>query len=466
MVLLAWLAGTLLLLPSVVSDAPTPRAASARQDAPLGARGKNDLTISRAELEGVLLERHAYSENGRELLELFLKSRLLETMAAQRGITVKDADVTKRLEELEQGLKAAGQTLADEMKRTNLTRAQLREFMRLALVQERLTRAALGIPQKTQVTSDQQEIWLQQEIAARGQELLPPTRGLEGALLRCGDITVTRAEFASFLAERLSREAVKESAWHLLLAKAISQRMPDLSEEARLKAFDQEIERRRAKHALEFPQISFEQRLGATGRSLETLRHDPSVAIAALARLWIDRSAGPEGVRAAYEAERGLFEARHGEAIRARLLFLVAGRFTNKIVTRTFDDAERELETLAEACTDQAAFETLVIKHSEEPASKKQKGDLGWVTRGEERVPAGIREALFHVLDQGGTIPSRGMRIGPVRLDSGVALLWASERRPSPSWEEMSERVHEELRRRFLEDLMPIDSVVLAGTKE
>ena len=81
------------------------------------------------------------------------------------------------------------------------------------------------------------------------------------------------------------------------------------------------------------------------------------------------------------------------------------------------------------------------------------------------RVPAGLREALFQVLDQGATIPSKGLLIGPVALDSGVALLWASARRPSPSWEEMSERVHEELRRRFLEELMPIDSVVLAGDK-
>jgi parvulin-like peptidyl-prolyl isomerase len=448
MFLLAWLAGILAAL------APF-------QDTRVAARGKDGVTITRSELETTLLERHGYSENGRELLDLFLRYRLLESLAAERNIKVKDAEVTKKLEELEQGFKATGQTLADEMRRTNLSPEQFREYMRLALVQERLTRAALGISERTKVTSDQQEIWIQQEINTRGQELLPPARGLGGALLRCGEITVTRAEFAEFLHERLSRETVKESAWHLLLAKAIEQRMPDLSPEARARAFEQELERRRAKHALEFPQITFEQRLAATGRSLDTLRTDPSVAIAALSRLWVDRGAGPEGVRAAYEGERQLFEARYGEALRASMLFLVAGRFVNKLVPRTFDEAEGELRKLAEKCPDQETFVTLVAKHSEEPGTKKQKGDLGFVTRGEARVPAGIREALFQVLDQGGTIPPKGLLVGPVRLDSGVALLWASERRPSPSWEEMSERVHEELRRRFLEDLMPTDSVVL-----
>lgn len=451
--LLALLLGMLL--------APTPDA----QGAP-AARGKGGSTLTRAELETVLLERHAYSENGRELLELFLKSRLLETLAAARGIRVKEGEVDRKLAELERTSKAMGQTLADEIKRRNLTPAQFRDFLRLALVQEHLARAALKLPPNQEVSGDQQEIWLQQEIATRGQELLPPVRGLEGALLRCGEITVTRAEFAAFLRERLSRETVKESAWHLLLARAIEQRMPDLAPEARARAIEQELARRREKHAQEFPQITFEQRLAATGRSLETLSSDPSVAIAALSRLWVDRTAGPEGLRAAYEAERELFEARHGEAIRASLLFRVAGRFVNKLCPRTFDEAERELAEMAAKCPDLATFTELVARHSEEPGSKKARGDLGFVTRGETRVPAEIREELFKIVDQGGTIPPRGMKLGPVRLNSGVALLWAVERRPSPSWEEMSARVHEELRRRFLEELMPMDSVELLDMKE
>jgi len=102
-----------------------------------------------------------------------------------------------------------------------------------------------------------------------------------------------------------------------------------------------------------------------------------------------------------------------------------------------------------------------VGKQSEEPNTKKQQGDLGWVTRGDERVPGELREALFHVLDTGGTIPETGRMVGPVRLASGCALLWVSERRASPAWEEMSERVHEELRRRFMADLMPLESVEL-----
>src|SRR5262245_44504725 len=110
------------------------------------ARGKGGLTITRTSLESVLLDRFGYAETGREFLDVFLKARLLDALAAKRDIQVGDGDVTRRWQELEKRSKATGQQLADEIQRRNLTPEQFREFLRLALVQERLTRKALGIP--------------------------------------------------------------------------------------------------------------------------------------------------------------------------------------------------------------------------------------------------------------------------------------------------------------------------------
>jgi hypothetical protein len=439
--------------------------ALALQDEP-AARGKDGLTVSRGELEALVLERYGYAETGRELLDLFLKSRLLDSLAARAGIAVGDGEVTRRWEELEKRAQAGGMPLSAEMERRRLTPEQFRDFLRLSLLQEKLARKALGLAPGSAVSGDKQEIWLQQEISARGLEILPPAAGTDGILARCGETSVTRAEFAHFLFERLDRGDLEESAWHLLLLRAIERSMPDLSPAARRGALEEELARRRKKHDAEFPNVTFEQRLGATGRTLESLRRDPSVAIAALSRLWVDRSAGPEGVRSAYEEERELFEARHGEAVRAALLFRVAGRFVNDLCPRTFEQAEEELRKVAGRVSSQAEFVAQVERMSEEPGTKKQQGDLGWVTRGDARIPKELREALFHLLETGGTIPEQGRLIGPVRLDSGCALLWASARRESPSWEEMSERVHEELRRRFLEREMPRASVKLVAPDE
>ena len=71
-----------------------------------------------------------------------------------------------------------------------------------------------------------------------------------------------------------------------------------------------------------------------------------------------------------------------------------------------------------------------------------------------------MRRAIFAHLDAGGDVPAGGRALKPVRLDSGVGLLWISEERPSPPWEVMAEYVHQELRRRFVERVLPGDSVV------
>jgi len=430
------------------------------------ARGKAGLTVTAGALRETLMERFGYSETGRGLLDLFLKARLLDTLAAQRGIRVSDAEITQRWQELEKRSKASGQSLSDEIERRNLTPLQFRDFLRLALVQEKLTRAALGRSGGREVSGDEQEIWLQQEISQRGLEVLPPAAASDGILARCGEIAVTRAEFSQFLFERLQRDDLMESAWHLLLLQGIEKRMPDLAPAARERALDEEMARRRRKHDASYPTISFEQRLGATGRTFEGMKRDPSVAIAALSRLWVDRTAGPEGVRSTYEKERELFEGRYGEAVHAWVLFRVAGRFVNDLCPRTFEQAEDELRKIGARIGSEEEFRSQVARLSDDPNTRKRGGDLEWVSRGTGNVPAEIREALFHPLETGSTIPPGGKLIGPVRLSSGCALLWASELRASPSWEEMSERVHEELRRRFLEEVMPRDSVELLIPRE
>ena len=47
-----------------------------------------------------------------------------------------------------------------------------------------------------------------------------------------------------------------------------------------------------------------------------------------------------------------------------------------------------------------------------------------------------------------------------MRLPQGVVLAWIGERFPAPGWEVMREHVSNELRRRFLEETLPEESVV------
>jgi len=53
-----------------------------------------------------------------------------------------------------------------------------------------------------------------------------------------------------------------------------------------------------------------------------------------------------------------------------------------------------------------------------------------------------------------------GGLVGPLRLANGSCLLWVGRRRPKPSWDVMSAYVRAELRRRFVEDVLPRAAVV------
>jgi hypothetical protein len=239
--------------------------------------------------------------------------------------------------------------------------------------------------------------------------------------------------------------------------------MPDVSAEARQRAIDQEMERRRRK-AMENPDVKglrFEDLLAAKGTSVAALAQDPSVRIAALTRLWVDRTAGPDGLRATYERERATFEGRFGKAVRAHLLFLVASRYKNELNPRSFEDAERLLEDLRSHFGNTDDFESYCAQYTEDPGTRPRRGDLGWVTRDDARYPAALREAIFEYVDTGGRVPAQGVALGPLRLDTGSGLLWVSAVRESPSWEVMSEYVHEELRRRFIEDVLQEKDVKL-----
>ena len=176
----------------------------------------------------------------------------------------------------------------------------------------------------------------------------------------------------------------------------------------------------------------------------------------ALSRLWVDRKYDDAALRAVYRDERSFFEGRYGRSARVHFLFLVAGRFVNELVPRTFDEGERKLRDMAERIGDVSDFEALALQFSEEPGSRKEKGSLGRLTRAlPESVPPGVRTAVFDHLDAGGEVPIQGLALGPLRLENGVALLWVSDVRESPAWDGMKEAVHRELRRRLVVDLMP-----------
>lgn len=445
----------------VASGAPArPACASAQsrevvRDQPAAsARG---VELSWSEYHALALDRHAMSQVGRDALQHLVRARVLDRLAAESKLVIAERELQERIRELEADVKRAGEagTLDEYLGAKRVSKAKFVEFLRLGMVQERLARRALGVPDNRQVNPEQQEMWLDQILQQRGLQT-PPPPWADGVMARCGDLEIKVADYLPHLVEQLTSDDINEDCHRALLAKLALARMPDLSSEALERALDSEMARRR-EAALSDPKtkgLTFEQLLASQGLTLQLLRNDPAVRTAALSRVWVERTHGEAGLRRVYDDERAFFDARFGEAYETRAIFLRAAKFTNDLNRRTFEDAERELARLTAQIKSREDFERFAKLRSEDSASRERGGLLGYITSADENAPEALRQALFVGVGDGERL------VGPVRIPTGVLLAWAGAKRPTPGWETMREHVHNELRKRFIEETLPQADVI------
>ncbi len=422
----------------------------------------NGVELMRAELHPVLVKRYAMTGEGRSALTHLLKTRLLERMAVERHMEVGDEALDRRIEELNRQMRAAGETgdVLSNLRANNIDEAEFRRLLRFSIVQERLCREALGIAPDQPVSKGQQDLWIDEELKARGVEAPAPpwSNGIAG---RCGDAIVTAEEYEAELVLSLDPEAVRETCYQMLVAKALRARMPDISDETYDKSLTLEIERRRiqAESNPAYRGASFEHLLSTQGMTIELLRTDPAVQVTALSQLWILRSHSDDALRAAYDEERALFDGTFGEALRTRVIFLRAAEVGTPKNPRLYDQAVAQLEELARDIHSESEFEAAARRHSEDSKTRTNGGELGWLSR----VGTGLgelRSAAFEHLKRSGPLPEGGRIMPPIRNATGVVLLWLSEHRPAPTWETMRGHVRDTLRKRFLVEVLPRESMV------
>lgn len=420
---------------------------------------QGELQVSFAELDRLVLGRHALSKDGKDTLAHLLKLRVVDAVARDRGVVATPAEVDAMRDEIEQGVVQHGRArdLEEWLTREGVDRAEFEDSVRLAVLQQKLARQDLGMPAGQPITGEQQEVWLAGQIDERHlEELPPPWSG--GVVLRCEGVTLGRDEFVSYVRRHLPPEQVREALVDLLRTRRMRLRMPDLTDAALQRAVQEEIQGRK-NEVMADPQykgIGYEQLLAAQGILWDLWPEDPAIVQAALARLWVERKYDAEGLRRVYEDERALFDERHGEAVEAWVIFLRAtdDDHANELL-RSYGEAERMLGEVREAVRSKADFQQRVTFLSEDKTSREQGGLLGWITR--PNRPSPTREAIFDALDSGAYKPGApendlSRLLGPVRTQPGVLLLWLGNRRPAPAWPSMMVYVARELRARFADE--------------
>ena len=427
-----------------------------------------DTTVTFAEFDSLLLSRHALSKIGREARLFLLKLQVIDAIAGEEGVVASEDQIRAMQEEIERGVVTARQakSLAEYLEREGVTEEEFLEKLRLAVLQQTLARRALGIPEDQPISSEQQEMWIEDAIGERELTEHPAPWG-KGVLVSGAGIRIGRDEFLAFLRTRLDESQVRDALLELLLVKRMRERMPDLSQKALDEAIAVEIAGRAGEVAKDpkYQGLTYQQLLESQGIVWATWPSDPAILRSALAKLWVERSYDEATLRQLYEDEREKFDGLYGEAIETWVLFLRAGRMVNELVPRTYETAEKELYELSKEVTSRTVFEARVAHLSENLTTREKQGLLGWVTRLGTTGPLPVREAIFHALDSGAYQPGAPENattrlVGPVRTSSGVLLLWLGRRRPAPSWNTMANHVRSELRQDFAVASLEVREVV------
>ena len=426
--------------------------------------------LTELELDELLILRHGRSPRGREILQHLLEGRMVDAIAAERDVRVREEELKARVDTFEEQVKRSGEaeSLEAYLKASGVDQVMFYEYMRLAVLQEQLTRLSVGIPEDTNVTGEQQRAWLEGEIAERGvTEEEPPFQ--RGVVLTCPPVQIKTPEFLAHLRSQLPPEELKEACYHLLLAKRVRARLPDLSPAEIARAIEAEVARRRSEAEADpsYAGVSFERLLASQGLTPASLAKDPSVLIAALSGLYVDRVYGEDGLRAAYNTDRDYFDGNYGEALGVRVLFLRAARFTNDFIPRTFEKAEADMQQMLSVLESEEEF-LAVSQARSEAQGELAKGALHWMPKLDKQVRSDLVAAAFDRWGGLTELPEdpKQRLLGPTRTPKGCVLLWLSSRRPAPAWELMAQQVRQDMRRRFVEDTLKPSEVTISQGKQ
>ncbi|MDZ4772062.1 MAG: peptidylprolyl isomerase [Planctomycetota bacterium] len=437
-------------------------AESAEEFGPEVAARGNDTILTWAELDTLLVARRAKSVEGREALRHLAEVKMLEVLGAETGLAASDEDVAAKIREVETERQRAGEKggLEPMLREMRITLDEFKRLLKLAAVQETLTRRALGLKDTERVNGDQQKLWMDDALLQRNyEEYNPPWK--DGVVAKTASFTILEPEFLRYLRLRLPDEILREDCWQLLLAKRMKLRMPDLAPERLKKAIEDELQRRRddTKRDPRYKGTTWESLLATQGILADRMDQDPGVQIAALSKLWVERSYDDATLQRIYKDERELFDGAYGAAVDTMMIFVKAGAFKNEYNTRNFVEGDKLLADWRSRIQNAEDFQKRAKESSEDATSAENSGALGYVTARTTKVPPEIRSEVAKALPKNPSASAQESMVGPLRVANGCILLWFGSRRPAPAWEAMSNHVKSELRRRFVEEVLPKTNV-------
>jgi parvulin-like peptidyl-prolyl isomerase len=403
-----------------------------------------------------LAKRWGPTESGKSTLQKIVDDTCVGIEAKRRGVTVSDEEVAEYVKKVDAAIRrqtGGARTIEDVYKEPNSSPEEFAREARQYLTQAKMAIEDMGGKPGEDLPEARRMLWLSSLRRRMNVKLVDLP---EGVLATVGDVTIDRRTFAAALKDSLPEDAVTDARGDLVLEAAADHAVT----EAKIEVTDADVEAEIAKMRKAFENdarvkgtgLAFEEFLRQSrGITTNELRTDRAM------RSWIgldrllSKSISEEDVRKHWEDNRDAY----GERALVRQIRIAAHAEGDKFRVRSFDEA-KELALRAKAAvlessgalpgTPKEGRKTLpeavtaVAKQFEtDPEQRKFAGDAVAYTHVNLLGEKSLDEAFFN-----GPI---GVLQGPVRTTGGWHVFVVEERRPAPPFEDVKDRVRQNLLR-------------------
>lgn len=399
--------------------------------------------------------RHGQDPQWRSMLDELIDVEIVALEMTAAGLEVTSEEVERRLEAERRKAREQGKSLEQLLSETGgLDLDAIRRYAAVALAQERLAAAALGV-EPSQVNQAQIALWLQ-EIRTKYQPRIELflDRLDAGTAARVAGRPVSAEIFGWALSAALQRsqKTLLEQVVNSLVS---GRRIRVLAREAGLEITaedeERELERRRA-NILADPRfrglLTLDKLLADRGSSVESLKRSRSFQDFILLDKLVGRQHPPQALAAHLEANRADYLDRFGES---RHLWHIALPITPDRAKESLEEAR----SVRDRIQGPASFRWFAMRYSTDPETRKTGGDLGLVHRAEPGLPQPLLEAAFRL--------EPGEVGGPIEAQGRQHLLMVTEVRPCPPDEALLGHVREDLRVAFLRGILAEARIEIAG---
>ena len=385
---------------------------------------------------------------GMDALRHILQIQLVEREADRRGLVVPPNLVDKRLDEATLAAEAAGYDLTALLKSRGLNKQEFRKLLGDSILHEMMARLDLGLEEGAPVSNEQLTLWSDQRL----EKLLNRAKAAPAGLaLDATPYRVTIQELGKTLREILGPQRKIEYLQQLVLETYL----PQWAEMKKLALTDDVLQaeldwrERRVAENPAYGGATYADLLRTQGATVESVRQGSELRLAGYLRLYSRKVFDSSWFEKLAPDLRQQLEGEYGDRRHVSWFFLNASEVKKTEIDLNFEEAARELQNYAARISDAESFATMAETYSEHDVSRRRKGELGWITRTGAGVDPKLAEAAFNA--------PVGTLYGPVRVASGMALIWVHRARPIASEEAFREEVrrgrHVELRKRMLEEI-------------